>query len=105
VGMDLPVRAIREQVSSAVDLVVHLNRLRDGSRRVTQVTEVVGMEGDIITTQDLFMFDYGMGLDDHGMYKGRLKATGIRPSFSERLTDFGINLPAELFAPEPFASR
>ena len=104
-GMELPVRAIREQVSSAVDLVVHLNRLRDGSRRVTQVTEVVGMEGDVITTQDLFMFDYGMGMDDDGMYKGRLKATGIRPSFSDRLTDFGINLPAELFAPEPFAGR
>ncbi len=104
-GMELPVRAIREQVSSAVDLVVHLNRLRDGTRRVTQVTEVVGMEGDVITTQDLFMFDYGMGMDDNGMYKGRLKATGIRPSFSDRLTDFGINLPAELFAPEPFAGR
>ncbi|MDJ0663608.1 MAG: CpaF family protein [Acidimicrobiia bacterium] len=104
-GMELPVRAIREQVSSAVDLVVHLNRLRDGSRRVTQVTEVVGMEGDVITTQDLFLFDYGMGIDENGMYKGRLKATGIRPSFSDRLTDFGINLPADLFAPEPFAGR
>ncbi len=104
-GMDLPIRAIREQVSSAVDLVVHLNRMRDGSRRVTQVTEVVGMEGDIITTQDLFMFDYGMGMDDEGMFKGRLKATGIRPSFSDRLTDFGINLPPELFAPEPFVGR
>ena len=104
-GMDLPIRAIREQVSSAVDLVVHLNRLRDGTRRVTQVTEVVGMEGDVITTQDLFMFDYGMGMDDEGMFKGRLKATGIRPSFSEHLTDYGINLPAELFAPEPFVGR
>ncbi|MCP4304655.1 MAG: CpaF family protein [bacterium] len=104
-GMDLPIRAIREQVSSAVDLVVHLNRLRDGSRRVTQVTEVVGMEGDVITTQDLFLFDYGMGMDDEGMFKGRLKATGIRPSFSEHLTDYGINLPAELFAPEPFVGR
>jgi pilus assembly protein CpaF len=104
-GMDLPVRAIREQVSSAVDLIVHLNRLRDGSRRVTQVTEVVGMEGDVITTQDLFLFDYGMGVDSDGRYKGRLKATGIRPSFSDRLTDYGINLPAELFAPEPFAGR
>jgi len=104
-GMELPVRAIREQVSSAVDLVVHLNRLRDGSRRVTQVTEVVGMEGDVITTQDLFLFDYGMGIDEHGMYRGHLKATGIRPSFSDRLKDFGINLPPDLFAPEPFAGR
>ncbi len=104
-GMELPIRAIREQVSSAVDLIVHLNRLRDGTRRVTQVTEVVGMEGDVITTQDLFLFDYGMGMDENGMYQGRLKATGIRPSFSDRLTDYGINLPAELFAPEPFAGR
>jgi pilus assembly protein CpaF len=104
-GMELPVRAIREQVSSAVDLIVHLNRLRDGTRKVTQVTEVVGMEGDIITTQDLFLFDYGMGMDENGMYRGRLKATGIRPSFSDRLADYGVNLPAELFAPEPFAGR
>jgi pilus assembly protein CpaF len=104
-GMDLPIRAIREQVSSAVDLIVHLNRMRDGSRKVTQLTEVVGMEGDVITTQDLFMFDYGMGMDGDGRLKGRMKATGIRPSFSERLSDYGINLPAELFAPEPFAGR
>ena len=102
-GMDLPVRAIREQVASAVDLIVHLHRLRDGTRRVTHVTEVVGMEGDIITTQDLFLFDYGMGIDENGMYRGRLKATGIRPSFSDHLENFGINLPAELFEPEPFA--
>jgi pilus assembly protein CpaF len=104
-GMDLPIRAIREQVASAVDLIVHLHRLRDGSRRVTAVTEVVGMEGDVITTQDLFNFDFGMGIDDAGKYKGRLKATGIRPSFSEHLEQYGINLPAELFEPEPFAGR
>ena len=104
-GMDLPIRAIREQVASAVDLIVHLHRLRDGSRRVTAITEVVGMEGDVITTQDLFNFDFGMGIDDNGKYKGRLKATGIRPSFSEHLEQYGINLPAELFEPEPFAGR
>ncbi|MCZ6456026.1 MAG: CpaF family protein, partial [Actinobacteria bacterium] len=81
-GFDLPVRAIREQIASAVDLIVHVSRLKDGSRRVTHVTEVEGMEGEIITLQDLFLFDYGMGVDDEGVYKGRLKATGIRPSFS-----------------------
>ena len=102
-GMDLPVRAIREQVASAVDLIVHLHRMRDGSRRVTHVTEVVGMEGDIITMQDLFLFDYGMGIDDEGRYLGRLKATGIRPKFSEHLENYGITLPADLFAPEPFS--
>jgi len=104
-GMDLPIRAIREQVASAIDMVVHTHRLRDGTRRVTHVTEVVGMEGDIITLQDLMLFDYGMGVDDDGTYLGRLKATGIRPSFSDHLENMGVPLPAELFAPEPFAKR
>jgi len=104
-GFDLPMRAIREQVASAVDLIVHVARLKDGTRRVTHVTEVEGMEGEIITLQDLFLFDYGMGVDDDGIYKGRLKATGIRPSFSEDLENQGIRLPADLFDPEPFARR
>jgi pilus assembly protein CpaF len=104
-GFDLPVRAIREQIASAVDLIVHVARLKDGSRRVTHITEVEGMEGEIITLQDLFLFDYGMGVDDEGMYKGRLKATGIRPTFSDELENQGIKLPADLFEPEPFARR
>jgi pilus assembly protein CpaF len=104
-GMDLPIRAIREQVASALDLVVHVHRLRDGTRRVTHVTEVVGMEGDIITLQDIMLFDYGMGVDEDGKYLGRLKATGIRPAFSEHLENFGIKLAPDLFAPEPFATR
>jgi pilus assembly protein CpaF len=104
-GMDLPIRAIREQVASAIDLIVHTHRLRDGTRRITHVTEVVGMEGDIITLQDLMLFDYGMGVDEDGKYKGRLKATGIRPTFSEHLENLGIPLPADLFEPEPFAKR
>jgi pilus assembly protein CpaF len=104
-GFDLPVRAIREQIASAVDMIVHISRLRDGSRRITHITEVEGMEGDIITLQDLFMFDYGMGVDENGRYLGRLKATGIRPTFSEKLLDIGIKLPGDLFQPEPFARR
>jgi pilus assembly protein CpaF len=104
-GFDLPVRAIREQISSAVDLILHIARLRDGTRRVTHVTEVEGMEGDIITLQDLFLFDFGMGVDEDGKYLGRLKGTGIRPSFSDRLSDVGIRLPGDLFDPEPFARR
>jgi len=104
-GMDLPIRAIREQVASAIDLVVHVHRLRDGTRRVTHVTEVVGMEGDVITLQDIMLFDYGMGVDESGKYLGRLKATGIRPAFSEHLDNFGIKLPPDLFAPEAFAAR
>ncbi len=96
-GMDLPVRAIREQVASAVDMIVQLTRLRDGSRRVTQVTEVVGMEGDRITMADLFKFDFAAGFTPDGKFAGTLKATGIRPMFTERLHDHGIELPAELF--------
>jgi pilus assembly protein CpaF len=102
-GFDLPVRAIREQIASAVDLIIHVSRLKDGTRRVTHVTEVEGMEGEIITLQDLFLFDFGMGVDEDGIYKGRLKATGIRPTFSEDLENQGIRLPADLFDPEPFA--
>jgi pilus assembly protein CpaF len=102
-GFDLPMRAIREQIAAAVDLIIHVSRLKDGTRRVTHVTEVEGMEGDIITLQDLFLFDFGMGVDEDGVYKGRLKATGIRPTFSQDLENQGIRLPADLFDPEPFA--
>ena len=97
-GIDLPVRAIREQVASAVDMIVQLNRLRDGSRRVTQITEIVGMEGDRITMADLFKFDFTAGFTPDGNFAGGLEATGIRPMFTERLQDHGIELPAELFA-------
>jgi pilus assembly protein CpaF len=99
-GVDLPVRAIREQAASAVDLIVQQSRLRDGSRRITHVTEVVGMEGDIITLQDIFLFDFGMGVDARGKFTGRLKSTGLRPQFVERLLDEGIDVPAEIFAYE-----
>ncbi len=104
-GFDLPIRAIREQMASALDLIVHLTRLRDGTRRVTHITEVQGMEGDVITLQDVFLFDYGMGIDDHGRFKGHLKATGVRPRFTEKLADLGIRLGPEVFQPEAFARR
>jgi pilus assembly protein CpaF len=104
-GFDLPVRAIREQMASALDLIVHLTRLRDGTRRITHVTEVQGMEGDVITLQDVFLFDFGMGIDEHGKFKGHLKATGVRPKFTEKLADLGIRLGPEVFQPEAFARR
>ena len=104
-GLDLPLRAIREQVASALDVVVHLVRLRDGTRRVSQVSEVVGMEGDVIVLQDIFLFDYGMGVDAEGRVLGHLKSTGIRPKFSERLEDHGIGLEAELFRQQAFARK
>jgi len=104
-GFDLPVRAIREQMSSAIDLIVQLTRLRDGTRRITHITEVQGMEGDVITLQDVFLFDFGMGVDEHGRFRGHLKATGVRPKFAEKLADLGIRLGPEVFQPETFARR
>lgn len=104
-GMDLPMRAIREQMASALDLIVHISRLRDGSRRVTHVTEVQGMEGDVIVLQDIYLFDYGMGIDESGHFMGQLKSTGMRPTFAERLKDNGIVLEPELFSSAPFAKR
>jgi pilus assembly protein CpaF len=104
-GFDLPIRAIREQMASALDLIVHLTRLRDGTRRITHVTEVQGMEGDVITLQDIFLFDFGMGIDEHGRFRGHLKATGVRPKFTEKLADLGIRLGPEVFQPEAFARR
>ena len=104
-GFDLPVRAIREQMASAIDCIVQLTRLRDGSRRVTHITEVQGMEGDVIILQDVFLFDYGMGVDDQGKFLGHLKATGVRPKFAEKLADVGIRLGAEVFQPEPMTRR
>jgi pilus assembly protein CpaF len=102
-GMDLPVRAIREQIASAIQLIVHQARLKDGTRRFTHVTEIVGMEGDVITLQDLFLFDFGMGVDESGRFRGHIKSMGLRPKFIERLEDLGIHLDREIFEPEPFA--
>lgn len=99
-GLDLPIRAIREQVSSAINLIVHLNRLKDGTRRFISITEVQGMEGDIITLQDLFLFDFSMGIDSQGSFKGWIKSTGLRPKFMGRLHDVGIDIPNEVFEKE-----
>lgn len=102
-GLELPIRATREQISAALDLVVHLSRLRDGSRRITHITEVQGMEGDTITMQDIFSFDFAMGIDEGGHFKGKLKSTGIRPKFMQKLMDQGIKLAPETFRYEPSA--
>ncbi|MCR4401993.1 MAG: CpaF family protein [Firmicutes bacterium] len=95
-GMDLPLRAIREQISSAVDLIVHQARLRDGSRKITHLTEVQGMEGDVITMQDIYVFEQ-TGVDEQGRVTGRFKATGIRPKFLERFEAMGIPLQPGMF--------
>ncbi len=102
-GVDLPVRAIREQAASAVDLIVQQARLKDGSRKIVQVTEVVGMEGDIITLQDIFALDYKMGYDQHGRSMARLKPVGLRPKVLDRLSDAGVHLPPGLFSTEAAA--
>lgn len=95
-GMNLPDRAIREQISSAINLIVHQARLKDGSRKVTAITEIQGMEGDIITLQDIFIFEQ-KGRDDKGQVIGRFKPTGIRPKFMEKLTDSGIQVSNDIF--------
>ena len=94
-GMDLPVRAIREQISSAVDLIVHEERMRDGTRKVVNVTEVQGMEGDVIVMQDVFTFQQ-TGVEG-GKVIGRLRPTGIRPKFMERIEQANIHLPPNIF--------
>ncbi len=99
VGManaNMGVRAIRQQVASAIDLFVQIARLSDGSRRITHMTECVGMEGDQVTTQDIFVFEK-TGVGENGRVKGRFRATGIRPKFYERLVASGINLPPSMF--------
>ncbi|GAA0214450.1 CpaF family protein [Saccharothrix mutabilis subsp. mutabilis] len=97
-GVDLPQRAVREQMASAIDLIVHQSRLKDGTRRITHVTEVVGMEGEVVTLQDLFLFDFHAGVDERGVYRGALRGTGLRPGFAERLADRGVHLPPGVFA-------
>jgi pilus assembly protein CpaF len=94
-GMELPIRAIREQIASAIELVVHLARMRDGTRKVTHVSEIQGMEGDVITMTDIFVFEQ-TGLEE-GKVIGRLRPTGLRPKFMDKLEAGGIHLPASIF--------
>jgi pilus assembly protein CpaF len=97
-GMDLPVRAIREQVASAVDLIVHQTRFKDGSRRITSLTEVERMEGDIITLQDIFVYDHSAGFDADGKAQGILRSTGLRPKFLEKMEHSNVHVDPMLFA-------
>jgi pilus assembly protein CpaF len=98
-GMDLPLRAIREQIASAVDLIVHQNRLKDGSRKIVNITEVQGMEGDVIVMQDIFVFEQTGVVE--GKIQGKLRPTGIRPKFVEKFETTGIHLPPNVFG-SPF---
>jgi pilus assembly protein CpaF len=94
--LHLPERAIRQQIASAIHVLAHVTRLSDGHRRVTSISEVTGMEGDVLTTQDIFLFERS-GVTAEGKVKGRFRATGIRPKCSDRITTSGIHLPAQMF--------
>ena len=97
-GMDLPLKVVRQQISSAVDLIIQQTRLKDGSRKVTAITEVVGMEGDIVVLTDIFKFEQ-TGIGENNKIIGELRATGIRPIFTPRLEAAGFKLGAEVFMP------
>ena len=99
-GMELPARAIREQVSSAINVFIQVSRLQDGSRKITHVTEVSGMEGDTITLQDIFLFKLDR-VDEDGKVRGSMQPTGVRPGFLERFKMHGIEMPNHLFIPDP----
>lgn len=103
-GMELPARAIREQIASAIDLIIQQNRLRDGRRVITHITEVQGMEGDVIVLQDILNFKQE-GIDTEGRVLGRFKATGIRPKFMPRLEAYDLHLGAEVFNTLPGGRR
>jgi pilus assembly protein CpaF len=94
-GMDLPVRAIREQIASAVHMIVHTDRLRDGSRKITRIAEIQGMEGDVVTMSDIFVFEQ-TGMDGNRVV-GRIRPTGLRPKHMDRIIDSGIQLPPAVF--------
>lgn len=94
-GMDLPAKAIREQVASAIDLIAHQERMRDGTRKVTHITEISGMEGEVITMTDIFIFEQ-TGIEN-GQIVGRLRPTGLRPKFMDKIEAAGINLPPSIF--------
>ena len=98
-GISLPVDAVRRYVSSALDLIIHSSRLVDGSRKISSIQEVTGMEGDVVTLQEIFSFKQ-TGLDDEGRVKGRFSASGIKPGFAERFKSLNIHLSDGLFDPD-----
>jgi pilus assembly protein CpaF len=94
-GFDLPVRAIRAQIVSAINVIIHLERMRDGSRKVVQISELVGMEDDIVSMQDVFRFNR-TGIDADGNVTGRFVPSGIRPRLIDRMMDLGLPIPEEM---------
>jgi pilus assembly protein CpaF len=103
-NLNLPDKAARQQLASAIHAILQVTRMPDGTRRITNISEITGMEGPVITMQDLFLFER-QGFDQNGKVKGTFKATGIRPKFTEKLLGSGIRLPMEMFSPEPALAR
>jgi pilus assembly protein CpaF len=99
-NLNLPDKGVRQQIASAIDVIIQVSRLTDGTRKIVSIYEVVGMEGDVITMQEIFTFER-QGVADDGRVVGRFRPTGIRPRFTERLQAWGIELPAGLFTPLP----
>jgi pilus assembly protein CpaF len=97
-GMELSSRSIREQIASAIQLIVFQTRMKDGTRRFTHVTEITGMEGEVVTTQDIFTFDYSAGMDEEGRFLGRLKSTGLRPNFLDKMAERGVHVDPDIFS-------
>jgi len=95
-GLEIPLHVIRRQIAAAVDLIVHQARFRDGSRKIINISEVQGMEGDVVVMQDIFVFDE-TGVDENGRVRGEMRPTGVRPRFDSRLEVAGFHLPAEMF--------
>ncbi len=97
-GMNLTDKAMREQIASAINVIVQIARLSDGSRKIVKISEVTGMEGEVVTLQDIFMFEK-LGVREDGVVLGAFRTTGIRPKFAEQLEASGIQLPADVFEP------
>ena len=97
-GMELPLRAIRDQISSAIDIIVQQSRLRDGTRKITSITEIIGMEGDIVSMQDLFVYETDGTVDASGKFIGKFRATGVRPHCLEKIKGNGVTVNNEWFA-------
>ena len=95
-NLNIPDRAVRQQIASAVNLIVQISRMADGTRKVSAITEITGMEQDVITMQDIFLFER-TGVTREGKVTGRFRATGVRPKCAERLTSMGVHLPIEMF--------
>ena len=104
-NLNLPDKAMRQQISSAVDVVIQASRLSDGTRKIMGISEVVGMEGDVVTLQDIFTYDHSLGFDEQGKSRGQLKSMGLRPRFLSKLEEHGVKVDPTVFMTQGFGRR